>query len=44
MKEKEMVQIAKFIQTVLSDPENESMASDVKHEVLNLCAKFPLLN
>jgi glycine hydroxymethyltransferase len=40
MKEKEMVQIAEFIKTILSDPENKSTTSSIKHRVLDLCAKF----
>jgi glycine hydroxymethyltransferase len=42
MGEKEMVQVAGFIKTILSDPENKSTISTIKHEVLDLCNKFPL--
>ncbi|MDR1232920.1 MAG: serine hydroxymethyltransferase [Puniceicoccales bacterium] len=42
MREKEMVKIAEFIKTVLSDPENKSTISSVKHRVLDLCGRFPL--
>jgi glycine hydroxymethyltransferase len=41
MGEKEMVQIAEFIKTILADPENEPIVSSVKHGVLDLCDKFP---
>ncbi|MDR2602959.1 MAG: serine hydroxymethyltransferase, partial [Puniceicoccales bacterium] len=41
MGEKEMIQIAEFIKTILSDPENKSTISSVKDGVLNLCDKFP---
>ncbi|MDR2778805.1 MAG: serine hydroxymethyltransferase [Puniceicoccales bacterium] len=42
MKEKEMVQIAEFIKVVLSNPNDKSTISDIKHKVVDLCAKFPL--
>lgn len=40
--EDEFKQVARLIDRVLQDPENESLQSTVKEEVKELCAHFPL--
>jgi len=42
MKEKEMVQIADMITTVLRDIKNEETIARVRNQAKELCAKFPL--
>ncbi len=42
MKEKEMEQIADWIDAVLSDPKNENKKREVRGNVRELCKKFPL--
>jgi len=42
MKEAEMDTIAGFIETILSDVENEDLQQKIKAEVKALCQKFPL--
>lgn len=42
MKEEEMKMIARFIDRVLQDPENEQNLQTVNREVQELCAQFPL--
>jgi glycine hydroxymethyltransferase len=42
MKEQEMKEIAGFINTVLSSPEDESVARDVSSDVKELTSRFPL--
>ncbi|HWQ19257.1 MAG TPA: serine hydroxymethyltransferase [Methanotrichaceae archaeon] len=42
MKEKEMVQIADMITTVLRDIKNETTIKSVRSQVLDLCNQFPL--
>ncbi len=42
MKEDEMRQIAKLIASVIREPESEEVKSNVKREVAELTAKFPL--
>jgi len=42
MKEKEMVEIADMITTVLRDIKNEKTIASVRSSVLDLCNKFPL--
>ncbi|MDQ1282246.1 MAG: glycine hydroxymethyltransferase [Euryarchaeota archaeon] len=42
MKEKEMVQIADLITTVLRDIKNEETIASVRNQAKELCAKFPL--
>lgn len=42
MKEKEMEQVAQWINQVLSAPEDEAVLSRVKEEVKQLCLKFPI--
>lgn len=42
MKENEMKLIAEFIDRALKNAENESELSNIKKEVAELCAKFPL--
>lgn len=42
MKEAEMKQIAKFINTVINDAKNEDVINKVKGEVVELCNQFPL--
>jgi glycine hydroxymethyltransferase len=41
MEEKEMVQIAEFIKTILADPVNKSTISSIERGVLDLCGRFP---
>ncbi|MGC8554682.1 MAG: serine hydroxymethyltransferase [Candidatus Acidulodesulfobacterium sp.] len=42
MKENEMIKIGEFIVEVLKNPSDENVKNDIKQEVHNLCAKFPL--
>jgi glycine hydroxymethyltransferase len=42
MKEEEMRQIAGWISDVLSDPESESVQSQVRNRVNKLCERFPI--
>jgi glycine hydroxymethyltransferase len=42
MKENEMIQISKMIDTVLKNMENETVQNQIKQQVLELCQKFPL--
>ena len=42
MKEDDMKQIAKFINTVINDAKNEEVINKVKGEVTELCSQFPL--
>ncbi|MDR3144083.1 MAG: serine hydroxymethyltransferase [Puniceicoccales bacterium] len=42
MREKEMLKIADLIAMILSHMDDESVAEDVRKEVLRLCAEFPL--
>lgn len=44
MKEQEMKQVAQWIHTVLSDPENSSVLERVCGEVRELCQQFPIYN
>lgn len=42
MRESDMREIAKAIDKVLNDPENETVLSGVRNDVIELCEKFPL--
>lgn len=42
MKEEESRQIARWIDKVMRDPENESVLAEVKEAVKELCVKFPV--
>jgi glycine hydroxymethyltransferase len=42
MKEKEMVQIADMITTVIRDIKNEETIADVRRQARELCGQFPL--
>lgn len=42
MKEKEMAEIAKFIDSVLSQIDDKTVIKEVAHETFELCERFPL--
>ena len=42
MKEKEMVQIADMITSVIRDINNEDTIADVRRQARELCSQFPL--
>ncbi len=42
MKEEQMTQIAELIDRAIKNFENEDELSNIKNEVKNLCAQFPL--
>ncbi len=42
MKEDEMIQIGNMIDTVLKNIENEAVHNQVKHQIFEMCQKFPL--
>ncbi|MDP6125022.1 MAG: serine hydroxymethyltransferase, partial [Candidatus Latescibacteria bacterium] len=41
MKKPQMIQIANWINRIVNDPTNESLITDIRTKVADLCVKFP---